>query len=334
MSFPSTKRIRALCEEALVAIVCFYALLFALIESYFAKRRLSRKVRALSPTQTPQRAQEIQESPGSTESRQGKISILIATRNESRSIGKTLRTLESNTIDKLRVEIIIIDVGSTDNTIDVAKASTGAIPVTFIRKQDGAHLGRGSALNEAYSKASGDIILILRADLLVPRAYDETLRRELNNPRVLLTSFKFAVDRNVTAGKPVPPGLWILELYYYLRSSLLWFPSTMQGLALTKESFGSRKFSESIVMDDVDFCLRCRNDCITGNLEFSLLDEHIECSSDRWEATGVFLWIFMDSLANVLFMNIGLSPRCVYFICYDILPSLLWRRSKPTQPRR
>ena len=96
------------------------------------------------------------------------ISLIIATKNESRHIGKLLRNLETTTVNKSQVEVIIIDVESKDNTIEVAKASSGAIPVRYIRKSDSDGGGRGTAFNEGYARSSGDMLLFLRADSLVP----------------------------------------------------------------------------------------------------------------------------------------------------------------------
>lgn len=96
------------------------------------------------------------------------ISLIVATKNESRHIGKFLRNLEVNTLIKARVEVIIIDVESKDNTIEVAKASSGAIPVRYIRKTDSDGGGRGTAFNEGYARSSGDMLLFLRADSMLP----------------------------------------------------------------------------------------------------------------------------------------------------------------------
>lgn len=53
-----------------------------------------------------------------------------------------MRNFENATVDKSLVEIIIVDVGSSDRTIDVANASSGSIPVIFLRKTDDGK-GRG-----------------------------------------------------------------------------------------------------------------------------------------------------------------------------------------------
>jgi cellulose synthase/poly-beta-1,6-N-acetylglucosamine synthase-like glycosyltransferase len=53
----------------------------------------------------------------------GKLSIVIAIKNEAKYIGKTIRNFESTTIDKSRVEIILVDSGCKDNSLEVARVS-------------------------------------------------------------------------------------------------------------------------------------------------------------------------------------------------------------------
>jgi glycosyltransferase involved in cell wall biosynthesis len=255
-----------------------------------------------------------------------RITVIIATKNESRTIGKTMRNFESTTVDKSRVEIIIVDVGSMDRTIEVAKASSGSIPVTYINKVDVGG-GRGLAINAGYEKSSGDILLILRADSLVPPRYDETIRLEFSKSNLLFAAFKFAVDKRASFNQ----GLWVLAHYFNLRSSLFWFPSAIQGLALTSQAFEIHKFPDHVIMDDVAFYLNIRNTCLSYDLEFKLLNQPITSSSSRWENIGVLTWITLDSLAHYAYINLHMQPERVFYLCYDLLPHLIknfFRRNK------
>lgn len=261
--------------------------------------------------------------PGFRFSNAGRISVIIATKNESRHIGQTMRNLESNTADKSRVEIIIVDVGSIDSSIEVARASSGAIPVTFIKRRDVGFGGRGTAINDGFEKSSGEFILILKADSLVPPRYDEILRQELDKSNTVFAAFRFSIDRKSLTTVAEPSGLWILALYFNLRSSLFWFPSAMQGLALSAHSFESQKFSDDIIMDDISFSLNLRNICLSGNLEFKLLDESIKCSPMRWESVGVLTWLILDSMAYFLHANLQFCPDTIYLVCYDFMPHFL-----------
>lgn len=212
--------------------------------------------------------------------KQGLISIIIATKNESRHIGRTLRHLENSTVDKSNVEIIIIDVDSSDSTIEVAKGSSGVIPVRFIRKHDTGVGGRGTALNDGYLRLSGELLLFLRADSLVPPGWDALLRKEMTDPHVLLAAFKFAIDRVSMAGKIEPVGMWMLEYYFNLRSYFLNLPSAMQGLCITSTNFDTRRFSDSIIMDDAEFVLKCRKDCLATTVDATFVKESVAGKED------------------------------------------------------
>lgn len=67
----------------------------------------------------------------------GVISIIIVVLNDSRFIGKCLRNLELCTTDKSRLEVLIVDAGCQDNTLEVAKVSANQIPLIFVKHGKG-----------------------------------------------------------------------------------------------------------------------------------------------------------------------------------------------------
>jgi len=84
------------------------------------------------------------------------ISVVIITYNEEVNIGRTLASVQPLVADG-KGEIIVVDSGSTDRTVEIAK-STGA--KVFVEKWK----GYASQKNSAIEKASGDWILSLDAD--------------------------------------------------------------------------------------------------------------------------------------------------------------------------
>ncbi len=85
------------------------------------------------------------------------ISIVIRCKNEEQSIGRTLEKIDSQKIDVPR-EIIVVDSGSTDRTLEIAGNYTPHVyqiaPETFTF---------GYALNYGIERASGGIIANLSA---------------------------------------------------------------------------------------------------------------------------------------------------------------------------
>ena len=61
------------------------------------------------------------------------ISIVIRTLNEEKYLEELLSSLRDQNLDDNELEIVLIDSGSTDNTIDIAKKYNSVI--TFIKKE-------------------------------------------------------------------------------------------------------------------------------------------------------------------------------------------------------
>jgi glycosyltransferase involved in cell wall biosynthesis len=93
-----------------------------------------------------------------------KLSILIPAYNEEGSIAQVMQEIKSLNLSSCGVsekEIILIDDGSTDKTVEKA---TSVIPPTRIIRHV-KNQGKGSALISGIAHATGDIIIIQDADL-------------------------------------------------------------------------------------------------------------------------------------------------------------------------
>jgi rSAM/selenodomain-associated transferase 2 len=86
------------------------------------------------------------------------ISIVIPAYNEERALPETLNRLYSQPGD---CEVILVDGGSTDGTVRIARRYPG-IRIVEARK------GRASQMNAGAARARGDWLLFLHADTLLP----------------------------------------------------------------------------------------------------------------------------------------------------------------------
>jgi glycosyltransferase involved in cell wall biosynthesis len=91
-----------------------------------------------------------------------KVSIIVPAYNEEKVLKKTLESMVETQYP--RKEVIFVDDGSTDGTLDIAKEFKNNI--TVLHKENG---GKASALNYGLVYAKGEIIVIVDADTIIGR---------------------------------------------------------------------------------------------------------------------------------------------------------------------
>lgn len=89
-----------------------------------------------------------------------KISIIIPVYNEAKTLKEIIKRVESVNIDK---EIIAVDDGSTDGSLDILSDVAGEGRIKLIRHDKNS--GKGAAIKTGLRAAEGDIIIIQDADL-------------------------------------------------------------------------------------------------------------------------------------------------------------------------
>jgi glycosyltransferase involved in cell wall biosynthesis len=108
------------------------------------------------------------------------ISIIIPSYNEEKTIIKVLERISEVIISDIIYEVIIIDDGSTDKTLDLLKSNSYLYDhlVTYNNNK-----GKGFAVKMGLNQAKGDYIFFQDADL----EYDPV---EINNFYEVITMFK------------------------------------------------------------------------------------------------------------------------------------------------
>ena len=96
----------------------------------------------------------------------GNVSCIIRAYNEAADIGALIERLQAQAVSAGRLEIIVIDSGSTDSTPQVAKG-LGARLIQIPRSE----FNYSSTLNMGIEAAAGELILIVSAHIL-PREDD------------------------------------------------------------------------------------------------------------------------------------------------------------------
>jgi len=109
------------------------------------------------------------------------ISIVLPAYNESAYLKESIDTILAVDYPHNKLEIIIVDDGSTDNTFEIAKQYESNI-VHAYRKKNG---GKGSALNFGIKKAKGDLIATMDADSYLTKDTIHELLPFFTDPKVM-----------------------------------------------------------------------------------------------------------------------------------------------------
>ena len=92
------------------------------------------------------------------------VTVIVPCWNEENTIAGTLNSLLKLKYQKNKLDIIVVDDGSTDNTLAVAKSFAHNEQVRVFTKENG---GKHSAMNFALSKTDSEIVGCLDADSFV-----------------------------------------------------------------------------------------------------------------------------------------------------------------------
>lgn len=125
-----------------------------------------------------------------------KLSILIPCYNEAAFVTETIRkVLDTKLAHSLEKEVIIVDDGSTDNSIEMIRTFllNQSYPVTIL--QNKRNEGKGISIMKALQQVTGDIVIIQDADLEYdPADYTKMLLPILNGHADVVYGSRFIGD--------------------------------------------------------------------------------------------------------------------------------------------
>jgi len=197
-----------------------------------------------------------------------KISIIIPTINEANNLPLLLSDLLS--IHK-EAEIIIVDCGSKDKTIDIANIYGAKVYISKERN-------RGLQLDMGAKNSKGDWLIFLHADTRLTHNWYKEENSFLKENKNSIYFFKFKINNKKIIYR-------ILEVLVNFRSKHLKKPYGDQGLIIHRTTyFRNNGFRKIPLMEDIDFLRRLNN---KKNLK--QLNSPIFISSRKWERTNIFL---------------------------------------------
>jgi cellulose synthase/poly-beta-1,6-N-acetylglucosamine synthase-like glycosyltransferase len=110
-----------------------------------------------------------------------KTTIIIPAFNEEKSIKRTIESILASDYPKNKLEIIVVDDGSKDNTLSIAKKFQSKQVKVFTKKNG----GKGTALNLAIRKSHGKVIFTMDADTFVEPQCVKEMVRYFKDPKVM-----------------------------------------------------------------------------------------------------------------------------------------------------
>lgn len=156
-----------------------------------------------------------------------RFSIIVPTFNEERDIARTLDALE--TIDWPDYEVIVVDGASRDGTCDIVEQYVRRSARFQLIRQP-ANLGVSSGRNAGICRATGSILVILNADVLLPRDFLTSIA-----PYYQAGNHWVAVESNVLNTETAYARFNQAEHWHFYRVANNHFVWT-EGFSCTKEA--------------------------------------------------------------------------------------------------
>lgn len=220
-----------------------------------------------------------------------KISIIVPVKNEESVIVRCLSHVRETAL-RYATEIIVVDGGSTDNTVLLARNL--ADQVLLAPKP-----GRSAQMHWGAKKATGDLFLFLHADTLLPRNWQAVLEKCFFGSKIHLAggAFHLGFDRtdfpyDVIAGLA------------NFRTHITGVPQGDQTLFVRKEAYAlSGGYPDVELMEEYVFVPRLRK---VG--EFRVFSAEVTTSSRRFAERGPIRNALRNSFI-VLLHYLGASPQ-------------------------
>ena len=223
-------------------------------------------------------------TPAARATGRGGVSVIVPARNEEAALPATLAAAAAGAPH----EIIVVDGGSTDRTAEVARAHD-ALCLS-------APPGRARQINAGAAVATGEFLLFLHADTLLPPDYPALVRSTLAPPGVAGGAFAFAI-----AGEF--PGRRLIERGTNLRARPGQLPYGDQGLFISRAMFDRvGGFPDQPIMEDYAWVRRLQR---LGRV--AIAPAAAVTSGRRWQRRGAVGTTLLNQLI-VLGYRLGVSP--------------------------
>jgi rSAM/selenodomain-associated transferase 2 len=213
-----------------------------------------------------------------------RISVIIPTLNEADNIVDTLKHVQSGE----NLEIIVVDGGSTDNTVQLAKDMGATVIQT--------PTGRARQMNAGAAAASTGILLFVHADTRLPKKFDVHIRRAMDGVGVAAGAFELRVDSPISTFR-------VIERLANWRSRRMQMPYGDQAIFVSASLFQEiGGFHHILIMEDFDLMRR-----LVKKGRIITLPVAVYTSPRRWLQAGIYKIWFINQLVIAAYL-LGIPP--------------------------
>jgi len=231
------------------------------------------------------------------------ITVVIPVLNEERYLPLLLKRLAGTAFD----EIIVVDGGSQDRTLEIVRSLAGngqwAIPPHSLSPIAprlallASPAGRATQMNAGASAARSEILLFLHADTSPPDEACAEIAGALQDVSCVGGRFDVRFERDVGIG-------WLVSRLMNLRSRLTGICTGDQAIFVRRSVFERLGgFADLPLMEDVEFSRRLK---ATGRV--AALHAKVVTSYRRWDTYGPIRTIILMWALRLLYW-MGVSPR-------------------------
>ena len=218
-----------------------------------------------------------------------KVSIIIPTFNEEKHLEMLLPYLQSCNVHCL-LEILLVDCGSSDNTVSIAHKYNVRVISTDVK-------GRAYQMNVAAQHAKGEVLYFVHADTIPPFDFDRLIANNL--------------EADAQAGCFTSIFDWdhpFLRFCNFFSRLPFWFcRGGGQTLFITRDLFTTLNGfdKQMVIMEEYEFIGR-----VKANTKFSIVKINAVTSARDYRANGPFKLQFVYACVFVLYA-FGASQNCM-----------------------